>query len=68
MSWADLKPEHRELALTILTTKQLRVFQHRIDGHSWRTIADALGMDRSTARHHYAVALRKLRPHLEKAA
>ena len=68
MSWADLKPEHRALAIQHLTQKQLRVFQHRIDGHSWRTIADALGMDRSTARHHYAVAVRKLSTHIQEAA
>lgn len=68
MSWADVKPEHRQLANRILTTKQLRVVQHRMDGHSWNTIALALGMSRSNARQHYKAALEKLRAHMEEAA
>lgn len=60
MSWADLKPENRELAQKVLTQKQLRVFQHRMDGHSWHTIAIALNTTRSTCRGHYEAALQKL--------
>ena len=68
MSWAELKPEHRALALEHLTPKQLRVFQHRLDGHSWKTIADALDMSRSGARQHYETAIKKMRRHLREAA
>lgn len=68
MSWSEVKPEHRDLAQRTLTTRQLRVLQHRLDGHSWNTIALALGISRTGARQHYKTAIDKLAKALQEAA
>lgn len=59
-NWQMLDQETRELAVQVLTQKQLRVFQHRLDAHSWGTIALALGISKATAREHYAAAIANL--------
>lgn len=63
MTWSNLPPERRDTAISILTTRQLRVLQHRLDGHSWRTIATALGINEATARAHYKAALQRIAHH-----
>lgn len=66
MSWNQLDPAIRDLAQRELTPRQLAVLQHRLNGHSWQTIADALRISRTTAREHHRAAIDKLRPHLRK--
>lgn len=68
MSWADVKPELRALAAQTLTRRQLRVLQHKMDGHSWDTIATALGITKATAREHYKRAGEKLAEAMKREA
>lgn len=63
MSWANLPPERQATAKRILTTRQLRILQHRLDGHSWRTIAAAIGITEATCRAHYHAALTRIAHH-----
>ena len=66
MSWNQL-PEHRRNQITQeLTPLQLKVLQHRLDGHSWRTIGLALGIHEATARGHHHAAIQRLRHALER--
>lgn len=60
MSWNTLTAERRKHLETILTTRQLRILQNRLDGHTWRTIADALSIDEATCRGHYRRALARI--------
>lgn len=61
MSWNQLHPRTRERAQRILTRKQLTILQDRLNGHSWRRIADAHAIHEATARSHYRAALDRLR-------
>ena len=54
------------IAEQILTTKQLRVLRHWLDGHSIRRIATALHLHEATVRGHRDAALRKMKPYLRK--
>lgn len=63
MSWGSLPQQRRDTAIAILTTRQLRVLQHRLDGHSWRVIGTALGISEATARAHYKAALERIAAH-----
>jgi len=60
MSWHTLNPNIRDTAETVLTTKQLAVFQDRLNGHSWRTIANAHHINEATARGHHQRALDRI--------
>ena len=44
-----------------LTPKQQAVLKHRLAGHSWRTIAQALNINEATARGHHKRALDRIR-------
>lgn len=68
MSWASTDPHTRELAETILTTRQLAIVQDRANGHSWRTIADAYSIDEATARGHHKRAIRRIQRARKEAA
>lgn len=60
MSWADTDPRTQQLAIAILTSRQLHIIQDRANGHSWNTIALAYTIDEATARGHHKRAIRKL--------
>lgn len=68
MTWSQLPPDIREIAERELTPRQLRVFELRMTGHSWRTIGDSLGIHEATARGHFRASLIALRPHIRKDA
>lgn len=61
MSWNQLPPTTRERAQRILTHRQLTILQDRLNGHTWRTIADAYSIHEATARGHHRAALNRLR-------
>lgn len=65
MSWNNLTADDRELYTEILTPIQLEIFRHRLNGHSWRTIASALARDEATIRGHHRRAIERIRRHLE---
>lgn len=56
------------LAQQHLTERQRRVLIARLNGHTYRRIADAYNIHEATARGHYQAALRRLEPHLRKDA
>jgi len=60
MSWLEISPTNRELAETVLTTKQLEVLRLVIDGHSFRAIGRHLRVTEATVRGHYERALDKM--------
>lgn len=68
MSWNQLTEHRRHQIQAELTPTQLKVFQHRLDGHSWRTIALALGIHEATARGHHKAAITRLHTALRKDA
>lgn len=68
MSWNTVDPAHRELAEKLLTRRQFRVLQLRLDERTWDQIGYALGITEATARGHFEAALRKLKPHIGKNA
>ena len=55
-------------ARAILTDRQRRVLDLRLAGHSWRTIADSLGIHEATARGHHQRALDRIETALRKDA
>lgn len=65
MTWNTLHPDVRATAEQALTPLQLQVLQHRLDGHSWRTIARALNRNEATIRGHHRAALDRLAPHID---
>jgi DNA-binding NarL/FixJ family response regulator len=68
MSWQQLPTERKDLARRILTDRQLDVFRHRLNGHSWRTIADAMHINEATVRGHHRAAVIALRDEARKDA
>jgi DNA-binding NarL/FixJ family response regulator len=68
MSWTDLTQTIRETAERELTPKQLAVFQDRLNGHSWRTIANAHHINEATARGRHERALKRIAQALRKDA
>jgi DNA-binding CsgD family transcriptional regulator len=50
---------------THLTPRQARVLELRLAGHSWRTIAKAIGINEATARGHHKAALDTIARHKE---
>lgn len=65
MSWQTLDPKVKTIATLNLTRLQLEVLQARLDGNSWRVIADARGIHEATARGHWKAAVDRLKPHLD---
>ena len=68
MSWNTLDPAIRTIAEQHLTTKQLRVLQLRLNGHSFRTIGRSLGISEATVRGHHERALDLLAQHINTEA
>jgi len=68
VSWLALPQNRRDHYAEILTPIQLDVVRHRVNGHSYRTIAMALHRDEATIRGHYRRALERIRKHMEAAA
>ncbi len=64
VSWNTLTYEVQQAALEQLTDRQRDVFQDRLNGHSWRRIADAYGIHEATARGHWKAAVDRLKPHI----
>lgn len=62
----DLTPETKAIAQRELTPRQHDVFRARLNGHSWRRIGNALGMDESNARRLWERAILRMRPYLRK--
>jgi DNA-binding CsgD family transcriptional regulator len=61
--WESIPQERRDTAAKVLTEKQLQILRHRINHHTWRTIANTLDITEPTARGHYQAAIRKLEQH-----
>jgi DNA-binding NarL/FixJ family response regulator len=61
--WHSIPEKRRHTANRILTPKQYSILRNRINGHSWKTIADAHDITEPTARGHYQAAIRKLEQH-----
>ena len=60
MSWQTLPPELRELALTVLTAKQMEALKLWDAGAGYRRIGVQLDISPSTARDRVQNAVRKL--------
>lgn len=52
----------------LLTERQARVLELRLAGHTWRTIAKALGIHEATVRGHHQAALEAIARHIQETA
>lgn len=53
----DLAPYNIDVPKFTLTTRQRDILRDRLNGHSWRTIANAYHITEATARGHHRAAL-----------
>jgi predicted DNA binding protein len=66
VKWGDLDKDTRELVERVLTPKQLEAVKLLNAGYGVRTIATALGLDKSTVKDRLAAAERKILKELDK--
>jgi DNA-directed RNA polymerase specialized sigma24 family protein len=68
VTYAELDTESKDLIDEALTSRQAEVIKLRLNETPWRLISDTLDIDVSTAKGHYAAALRRLRRAMEEKA
>jgi DNA-binding NarL/FixJ family response regulator len=63
LNYSSLSPEFRRAIELDLTSRQLEVLRHRLNGHSYRKIGDAMNLHEATVRGHYQAALKAIEPY-----